>query len=1569
MSSDWQVLGLDADPTPGDPAAVQALATRLGRDATTADDGTRRLRSVAAGGGDLAMRGDYAASYAGAFDDLPGQLAKLARAYRGCGTALSAYGTTLGRAKAQAGAALRQGLDAHTRYQGALARVESMLPAERALLLWPNDELSPGSIAAATAELAVPGVADQVRAVARQGEDARHDRDLAARLARDAASLRDGAARTCADGIDTALRDSGIKNRPWYLKAWDSTRHVVTEPFTSWHNFVGFCADVALVAGLAVLVVSGPAGWALGAVVLGAGAVVLTDALRRYGRGQASLGEVLIDAVGVIPGGRGAAGGARGLGEAARAVRAGRGGSRVVTTALRLGRRLGPLSRRLGTATPRGIEEGSRIRGPLRRAEVYAKAAWCRVTGRDPIDLASGQMILDQEDVELPGVLRWALRRTYQSGYTAGRWFGAGWSSTVDLRLEVDDEGVCFAAADGMALAFPHPAPGGPPVLPAAGPGLELTLDEAGQYTVLDAAAGHSYRFAVPADGQRGVALPLAAMDDRNGNRVELGYDADGDLAQISHSGGYQLTVRTDGQRIVAVGAVTAEGEQTVVRYGYDATGQLTHVINSSGRALRFDYDPDGRIVRWLDRNGTEYRYTYDATGRVVRTAGSNGFLAGTLAYDDEHHVTTETDSLGHVTTHHFTDRLRPGRRVDPLGRTTTFTWDRFDNRTAVTDPLGRTVRYHYDDVGNLVAVERPDGSRTSTVWNSQRLPLASVDADGTRWEREYDTRGNLVAVVDPAGGRTELVHDDHGRLVAVTDALGQLTQLETDGAGLPIAVTDPTGAVTSWDRDALGRVVATTGPLGDVTRLSWTPEGQLAARIHPDGATDAYRYDAEGNLVEQVDPAGFVASTEYTHFDLPAARTSPDGTRMAFGYDTELRLTSVTSPQGLVWRYEYDAAGQLVAESDFDGRTVRYGYDAAGHLVERTNGAGETVTYTRDPLGRVVGKSGPSGLTTFAYDARGRVVRATSPDAEVVLERDLLGRVTAETCDGRRLTSRYDPLGRRTRRVTPSGVQSAWEYDPAGRPLTLRTAGQVLTFTHDAAGRELERLLARDAPGGAEVLLTQRWDTRDRLRSQTLVAGSSRRPAVGQPGGAATLLQRRDFAYTSDGYLAEIDDLGAGFHRFELDAMRRVTGVQGAAWAERYAYDPAGNLVGASWPASLGPGTADEQGAREHSGTLIRQAGATRYEHDAQSRVILRQQSYDSEETGTWRYSWDADDHLTGVTTADGTRWRYRYDAFGRRVAKQRLNGADDIVEQTAFVWDGLVLAEQHHTVHAKSDGTGDPATTVTTWDWEPNTFRPLTQSERHPIDHQTLSLDCGPDDPGQAWYDAQFHAIITDLIGTPTELVNPDGHLAWHSRTTLWGVSPPPAPATTDCPLRFPGQYHDPETGLNYNFHRYYDPFTAGYQTPDPLGLAAAPNPRSYVRNPLSWLDPYGLAPCSLNPNTIRFSQSSVNDAREIIDSMRTVGWVGGAIDAVRMPDGVLTSVDNTRVLAARHAGIDVQAEIHEFNETLPVDNIRRFRFPRGSAPNWGDAILARIGRQREGFRDTNPYGTFDMPRWNGS
>lgn len=1030
----------------------------------------------------------------------------------------------------------------------------------------------------------------------------------------------------------------------------------------------------------------------------------------------------------------------------------------------------------------------------------------------DPVDVATGEMTLPQTDVALPGVLPLVLRRTHLSDYRYGQWFGRSWASTLDERIELDPlgAGAVWSRDDGSLLVYPRlPLPGDDDgVLPLEGARLPLVHGghDNGEttYLITDPYTGLARSFR----GSPYNASPaywLGEVEDRNLNRISFSRAGDGSPTTVTHSGGYRIDLAVQDARVREMSLRTPDGPITIMRYDYDPLGNLDGVVNSSGIPLRFTYDVDARITSWTDRNDSTFRYVYDDAGRVVSTIGPDGYLSSTFAYDThpetDDRVTRYTNSLGATKVHYFNSRLQAAAETDALGGVTRHSFDRYDRLLSRTDPLGRTTTYTYDERGNPARVEHPDGSSAEIEYNELNQLAAVTGPDGATSRQEYDDQGNPTLFTRPNGTTTRLTHGPNGQLTGVDDSLGALDRLHCDMAGLPLAVRGRLGTVTRYTRDAFGRAVRITDPQGRTTALEWTVEGKLARRTDPDGSQQSWTYDGEGNCLVHTDAAGGETRYEHTHFDLVSARTTPDGARQEFTHDTELRLTRVTNPQGLTWDYTYDPAGHTSAETDYDGRTLSYVHDSCGQLVSRTNGLGQTVRYERDLTGRVTAKDADGAVTHFTYDIHGRLASATGPDTELSYVRDNSGRVLSEICDGRELTNTYDETGRRVRRVTPSGAVSTWSF-PAGLQAELNASGHQVVFAFDETGRETTRRI------GNALTVEHTYNPVGRLTDQHVRAPGDR------------TLQRRSYTYRADGHLTSVDELTSGHKQLEVTRAGRVTGVTADNWSERYAYDESGNQTTATWP-----GTDDATGPREYTGTRITRAGHVRYEHDAQGRVVLRQKARLSRKPDTWHYDWDAEDRLVSVTTPDGTRWRYHYDALGRRTTKQRLSpdGAS-VAEEVTFTWDGDTLCEQTTSL------AGSPDSVALTWDHDG--VKPVTQVERRLLH--------------RAEVDRRFFAITTDLVGTPRELVDEQGEVAWHTRATLWGATSWNRRADAYTPLRFPGQYFDPESGLHYNRHRHYDPESGRYLSPDPLGLIPAPNAVTYVDNPTRWIDPLGLAQC---------------------------------------------------------------------------------------------------------------------------
>jgi RHS repeat-associated protein len=109
--------------------------------------------------------------------------------------------------------------------------------------------------------------------------------------------------------------------------------------------------------------------------------------------------------------------------------------------------------------------------------------------------------------------------------------------------------------------------------------------------------------------------------------------------------------------------------------------------------------------------------------------------------------------------------------------------------------------------------------------------------------------------------------------------------------------------------------------------------------------------------------------------------------------------------------------------------------------------------------------------------------------------------------------------------------------------------------------------------------------------------------------------------------------------------------------------------------------------------------------------------------------------------------------------------------------------------------------------------------------------------------------YTVHSDHLQTPTVLSNSQGTTVWSMQHVAFGQAwinndPDGDGIAVEFNQRFPGQYYDQETGLNYNYFRDYDPAIGRYIQSDPIGLRGGLNTYAYVgNNPLKYIDPLGL------------------------------------------------------------------------------------------------------------------------------
>ncbi|MGU9807629.1 UNVERIFIED_CONTAM: RHS repeat protein [Pseudomonas sp. CM11] len=1008
-----------------------------------------------------------------------------------------------------------------------------------------------------------------------------------------------------------------------------------------------------------------------------------------------------------------------------------------------------------------------------------------------PVSMVTGEELLTLDDGTLDGRLPFVFTRLYRtSAVDLDIGLGRGWSHALAHRLLLEGEQVIWIDQENRRTTFPLPSEQRPAIhnsLARAAIYLGVEPDE-----LIIAQPGEDAPFLHFRDGH------LTALSDRYANRLTIKRNIHGDISRLDNGAGRALRLRYEQRHLVAIDyqsfhpAITLDEawrtEQTLVSYRYDGRFRLIEATNAAGESERYDYDDQHVILQRQLAGGASFFWEWQGAGRAARCVrhwASFAQMDSRYTWGEDGQVTVQhLDGSQEVYVHD--ERARLVRKVEPDGGEHLKAYDPQGRLIAEQDPLGAVTEYRYDEAGRLVALIPPDEEPTSYEYRHGFLHTRSRGK--AVWQYRRNAQGDVIEVIDPHGQSTGYDYDAQGQLLAIRYPDGSEHRFTRNQLGQLTEETLPDTGRRCFSYDAQGRLLTRQDEHGALTHYHWDAVGRLLETTLPGGATRAWHYNAYGKVTAERDELGRTTRYEYADdLHLISRRLNPDGSELKYRYDSaRLLLTEIENESGEKYQLDYTPNGLIRQQIGFDGQRTAYAYDLNGHLLEKTEH----------------GADGAQWVTRYQRDGAGRLLVKTLPDGQAIEYRyDGLGRLV-HVNDGtdHPLAFEYDAQDRLISEHQGWGTLR-YRYDACGRLNHLRLPDNSQLDYHHARGGVLTaidlngaRLTEHQLSGGHErqrrqgLLLSQYdYDEQGRLKAQTVWQNQQQ-------------LFWRDYAYSANGNLQSISDKRNRRH-YQYDPLDRLIGIDysHSEPPEHFAHDPAGNLL-----------MQDRPGPTTLKGNRLLMEGDRHYDYDAFGNLIRERRGKAQCLVSEYRY--DSQHRLIGVTTAHGRETSYRYDAFGRRISKT----VDGLT--TEFFWQGDQVVAESSSRHHRS------------YVYEPGTFRPLAL------------LD------GKGPNACPFYYHL-DHLGTPQELTNYGGTIVWSARYRGYGKTTKLVHGggeQLEQPLRFQGQYFDPESGLHYNRHRYYNPETGRYLTPDPSKLAGGLNGYRYTLNPTGWVDPLGLVDC---------------------------------------------------------------------------------------------------------------------------
>ena len=1005
----------------------------------------------------------------------------------------------------------------------------------------------------------------------------------------------------------------------------------------------------------------------------------------------------------------------------------------------------------------------------------------------DPVDVVTGEVIIDQLDFVFPGYFPLAFTRMYRSKSSYVGPLGLGWSHAFDQAIIENDKNLFLRSSTGQMIPLPSVGIGDT----SFNPDHKIKVYRPDQNSILLMEGRRRSLFRRnPLNLQ---TFLLNAIIDAYDNQIQFHYDRKGRLVELKDTTGRIFTLSYDGSRLRSVNG-KAPGTTSVrehIKYYYQGN-LLKAVEDSLGFQRQFEYDND-RLVCHRTVLGYGIYYHYNSKGACVRTWGEDSFLHRILHYDPQHRRTLTFDSLGRHTLYTYNE-IGVVTDIEDVARGIRSTiYDNNYNRIGLVDEK-RTQTYHaYDEYGREVTSIDPNGNVYVQEYDQWDRPIAAIYPNGVRWEFEYDERGSLITSRGPNKVVVSYTYDKRGQLIREEGPAG-VRHLKYDAHANVMEAVEGDETRQHYQYDAWGRLILATTSGESRVALEYDELDRVVSIDQDDRTQYQFAYDAMGNLLYEEDALGQHTDFQYNGWGYVVRRidptiTLPNGQQVRptvdLTWDTEGNLIRIDGPGDAMWQLCYDKTNRLIEVNQPGNRRSKYSLDLTGNRILERFPDGSEIAFEYDDSDQLVQKKFSDGTEiSYDYDEMSRLVKISSGDSQATFEWDDNDLLSSEAMDEAAYRYIRDAAGELIGQEYPSGDIVHYKIGANARiEAVVLPNSQEIRFGYNNKGDVQEIVF----PNG--IIERFRFDPGRKRLTKHVERGSKR-------------LIRKEIQFDDVDRVSKVSDSirGESFYAYDTRDLLLEEGHRNnhSERVLQYMYDLRGNAIRRNnTPFSIG------------AGSEVLHDGRFQYTYDANGQLIAR--------TGingqTTSYSYDPEGLLTEIQHPDGTFTRYDYDLLGRRVAK------DHSGHRVEFSWDGDLLAEERH---LRSGVTRR-------FIYIPDSEIPLAHIET--IASEEIS------EPRIVFYH-------TDLLGTPTELSDNHGEFAVLPLFSPEDTSQP-SNLRLSSPLRFPGQYFDSETGLHYNGQRYYDPFLERYITPDPIPIFGGANPYAYGVNRVNWIDPLGLWP----------------------------------------------------------------------------------------------------------------------------